>query len=269
MKQTIVLAYAGTLDDSAAIAWLTERRGAAVATLTLDVGQGGDVEPVRARALACGAVRAHVLDVRDEFARDCALPWLQAGALDEPGFASLVRPLIARKLVDVARIERTSAVAHGALDQQIDQAIIAIDPSLRVIGPSRERVEAGIDSLDYARARSLLIPPAPERDRPAPPHLLRRHAAAPIREIETAAHLEIEFEDGVPRSVNGVSFSLTELLESLSVIAGQHGVGRLGAIDAPAAVVLRTAYSVIGAQTGVVRLKLHKGELQEGEHARR
>jgi argininosuccinate synthase len=267
MTQTIVLAYAGTLDDSAAIAWLTEREGAEVATLTLDVGQGGEVEPIRARALACGAVRAHVLDVRDEFARDCALPWLQAGALDESGFASLVRPLIARKLVEVARIERTAAVAHGALDEQIDCAVTAIDPALRVIAPSRERVDAGIDSLEYARARSLLIPPAPERDRPAQPHLLRRHAAAPIQEIETAAHLEIAFEDGVPRSVNGVSFPLTELLESLSVIAGQHGVGRFGSIDAPAALVLHAAYSVLGAQTGVVRLKLHKGEQSLVNHA--
>ena len=260
MKQTILLAYAGTLDDSAAIAWLAERHGADVATLTLDVGQGREVEHVRARALACGAVRAHVIDAREEFARDCALPWLQAGAVDEAGFASLVRPLIARQLVAIARLERAAAVAHGAADDEIDLAVAAADPTMHVLAPTRERLAAGIDSLDYARARSLPIPPAPERERFIEPHLLRRHAAPPAAGLETAANVEIAFEDGVPRAVNGVAFPLTELLESLSVIAGQHLAGRIGAIDAPAALILRAAYGVLGRQTGVVRFKLHKGE---------
>jgi argininosuccinate synthase len=260
MTETIVLAYAGSLDDSTAIAWLTERHGAEVVTLTLDVGQGREVEHVRARALACGAVRAHVIDAREEFARDCALPWLQAVALDESGFGLLVRPLIARKLVDVARLERTSTVAHGAADHVIDLEVAALDRSLRVLAPSRARMAAGVDPLDYARARGLAIPSAPERGQASEAHLLRRHTAAPAELSDTTAHLEITFEDGVPRAVNGVAFPLTELLESLSVIAGQHGVGRIGAIDAPAAPVLHAAYAVVGRQTGVVRLTLHKGE---------
>ena len=260
MTQTILLAYAGSLDDSAAIAWLTERHDAAVATVTLDVGQGREVEHVRARALGCGAVRAHVIDAREEFARDCALPWLQAGALDEPGFASLVRPLIARKLVEVGRIERAAAVAHGAADDEIDLAVAATDASLRVIAPTRERLASGIEALDYARARGLMIPPAFDRLRAAEPHLLRRHAAPPAAALETEAHIEIAFEDGVPRAVNGVAFPLTELLESLSVIAGQHLAGRIGGVDAPAAPILRSAYDVIGRQSGVVRFKLHNGQ---------
>ncbi len=259
MTQTILLAYAGTLDDSAALAWLTDRDGADVATRTLDVGQGREVEHVRARALACGAVRAHVVDARDEFARDCALPWLQAGAVDDAGFASLVRPLIARQLVAIARLERAAVVAHGAADEEIDLAVAAADPTIGVLAPTRERLAAGIDSLDYARARRLPIPPAPERERLVEPHLLRRHAP-PAAAVDTAANLEIAFEDGVPRAVNGVAFPLTELLESLSVIAGQHLAGRIGAIDAPAALILRAAYGVLGRQTGVVRFKLHKGE---------
>ena len=260
MKHTILLAYAGSLDDAAAVAWLAERHGAEVATLTLDVGQGREVEHVRARALAGGAVRAHVLDAREEFARDCALPWLQAGAADEAGFGSLVRPLVARKLVEVARLERAAAVAHGATDTGIDLAVAAIDAAMPVLAPSRERLAAGIDSLDYARTRGLMIPPAPERERTVEPHLLRRHAAARAAGFDTAAHLEIEFEDGVPCAVNGVAFPLTELLESLSVIAGQHLPGRIGAIDAPAAFILRAAYGVLGRQTGIVRFRLHNGE---------
>jgi argininosuccinate synthase len=260
MTETIVLAYAGSLSDSIAVAWLAERHGAEVVTLTLDVGQGSEVEHVRARALACGAVRAHVIDACEEFARDCALPWLQAGALDESGFGLLVRPLIARKLVELARLERASTVAHGAADDVIDVEVAALDPSLRVLAPSRALVAAGLDPLDYARARGLAIPAAPGRGEASESDLLRRHTVASSKVSDTAAHLEIAFEDGVPRAVNGVAFPLTELLESLSVIAGQHGVGRIGAIDAPAAYVLHAAYAVVGRQTGVVCLRLHKGE---------
>lgn len=258
--QTVLLAFAGDLDDAAAVAWLAERHGAGVATLTLDVGQGRDVEHVRARALACGAVRAHVVDAREEFARECALPWLQAGALDATVFAALVHPILARKLVDVARLERTAIVAHGAPDSGIDVAVAALDGSMTVLAPTRERRASGLGALDYARARGLMIPPAPELARMVDPHLLRRFAAAPPAASETAAHLEIAFEDGVPRAVNGIALPLTELFESLSVIAGQHGVGRIGEIDAPAAPVLHRAYTVIGRSTGVVRLTLHKGE---------
>lgn len=243
--KTILLAYAGSLDDSAAVAWLTERHGAEVATLTLDVGQGRDVEHVRARAISGGAARAHVVDAREEFARDCALPWLRAGALDASVFASLVYPLIARTLVEVARIERAAAVAHGAAEAGIDAAVAAIDRSLIVLAPTRERMAAGLEAA---------------LDRAVDPHLLRRFTAAPAATSETAAHLEIAFEEGVPRAVNGVTLPLIELFESLSVIAGQHGLGRMGDIDAPAAPVLHTAYAAIGRRSGVVRLKLHKGE---------
>ena len=95
MKEILVLAYGGSSHDSAAIPWLAER-GADVVALTLDVGQDRDLGELRQRALACGAVRAHVIDARDEFAHDCVLPWLQAGRVDEQGLSSLARPLIAR-----------------------------------------------------------------------------------------------------------------------------------------------------------------------------
>lgn len=260
MKSCIVLAYAGTLDDSAAVAWLAERYGAEVVTVTLDVGQTRDVADTRARAVACGAVRTHVLDVREEFALHHALPWLRTGELDEPGLASLVRPLVAHKLVETARAERAVVVAHGSAAAELDEAIRAMDQALEVLAPTREREAAGIDALTYARIRGLLVPTAPERARPDEPHLLRRYTPARRTESDTAAHLEITFEDGVPCAVNGVRFPLTELLESVSVIAGEHGLGRIGALDAPAAGVLRTACGVVGGHSGVVRLKLFRGE---------
>lgn len=261
MKRTILLGYAGSLEDAAAVAWLAERHGAEVATLTLDVGQRRDVAHVRAHALASGAARAHVVDARDEFARECALPWLRAGALDPSAFASIVYPVIARRLVDVAAIERVSAVAHGATGRRLDQAIAAVDDSWRVMAPTRERAAAGIDLGGFTDPRGLTGLLTHERAGMVYPHLLRRFAAAPAVVSETAANLEIAFENGVPRAVNGIDLPLTELLESLSVIAGQHGVGHIGEIDAPAAPVLHSAYAAIGPRSGVVRLKLHKGEM--------
>jgi argininosuccinate synthase len=108
----IVLAYSGSLASSAAVSWLREQHGAEVVTVTLDVGQERELAAVRERALALGAVRAHVVDGRDELVRDYLLPALAAGALESGSL--LVRPAVAKRLVDVARMESASAVAHAA-----------------------------------------------------------------------------------------------------------------------------------------------------------
>ena len=112
----IVLAYSGGLDASVAVPWLAETCGAEVVCVTLDLGQGQDLASVRERAMAAGAIRAHVLDVREEFAQSFILPALQAGALCEGSFppgTALGGPLIAKKLVEVAGIEGTQTIAHG------------------------------------------------------------------------------------------------------------------------------------------------------------
>ena len=114
--ERIILAYSGGLQTSAAIAWLAERFSAEVVTVTIDLGQERDLADIRERALAAGAIRAHIVDARDEFAREFILPSLKAGALYEgqyPLATALGRPLIARKLVEVARIEGAPVVAHG------------------------------------------------------------------------------------------------------------------------------------------------------------
>src|ERR1700730_3703242 len=119
-KDRIVLAYSGGLDTSVAIPWLAAKYHAEIVTVTLDMGQGQELEEVRDRALAAGAVRAHVLDVRDEFAHEYLLPALKADALCEyryPMATSLGWPLIARKLVEIADIEGARAVAHGCIGQ--------------------------------------------------------------------------------------------------------------------------------------------------------
>src|ERR671923_42131 len=141
----IVLAYSGGLDTSVAIPWLAEKFGAEIVAVTLDLGQGRELADIRERALALGAVRAHVVDVREEFVRDYILPALQAGALYEdryPLATALGRPLIAKRLVEIARMEGASAIAHGCTGKDNDQVGLdvsarAVEPSITVIAPAR------------------------------------------------------------------------------------------------------------------------------------
>lgn len=281
-KERIVLAYSGGLDTSVAVPWLAERYRAEVVTVTLDVGQGRDLEEIRERALAIGAVRAHVLDVREELACRYILPALQAGALYAgryPMTTSLARPLIASKLVEIARLERATAVAHGARGRgrdllPLDRSLRALDAALAIRAPARASGMTPAEEQQFARARGIPVPSGagpysfdanlwgrsveygaledPWREPPPDVYALTKAAAAAP---DAAAYVEISFDQGVPRAVNGVPMSLTELIESLTTIAGVHGVGRIDTIEkrqdgvtsreiteAPAAVVLHAAH---------------------------
>src|SRR5215204_720644 len=139
----IVLAYSGGIVTSAAIPWLAATYAAEIVTVTLYLGQGVELADVRERALAAGAVRAHVIDAREEFVRDYILPALQAGALpiDRSVGTELSRPLIARRLVSMARMESASRVAHGCLCRdedraRLDASITALDPTLQILAPA-------------------------------------------------------------------------------------------------------------------------------------
>lgn len=228
MNARIVLAYAGGLQTSGAVSWLAETHGAEVVTLTLDVGQGRDLEEVRDRARAAGAVRAHVLDVREEFARDFVLPALQAGALHQgrdPMAAALAWPLIAKKLLEIASIEQATAIAHGC------------------IGIDRERMEASARALN-PRVRVIAAVLADDPPPGGPANLWGRACAiakaqSPRPKAQPPASIDIAFERGVPAEINGIPMVLTELIESLSTIAGQHGVA--------AAAVLHAAHAALEA----------------------
>ena len=162
----IVLAYSGGLETSVAIPWLAEKYGAEIITVTMDLGQGKELDDVRDRALASGALRAHVLDLREEFARDFILPALQAGAVYEgryPLATALGRPLIAKHLVHIAQIEGATAIAHGSTGQGNDQVRMdvcarALDPSLTIIGPAREWGLSKADEVGFARERGIPVP---------------------------------------------------------------------------------------------------------------
>jgi len=223
----MVFAWSGAAGAWPAIAAAAAAENAEIVTLTLDLGQGTDLEDVRDRALAFGAVRAHVLDVREEFARDYVLPALRANALThDPMARRLASELASSKLAEVASIEG----ATPAVDS------VRIDDTL-----------LGRQGETYRLTRA----PAD-----APP---------------TPAHVELAFERGVPRAINGVPMSLTELIEILTIIAGHHGVGRIGAdaggiSEAPAAVVLVAAHTALenacqpAVVSGTVRLELLKGD---------
>jgi argininosuccinate synthase len=279
----IVLAYSGGLDTSVAIRWLAEQYGGEVIAVTLDLGQGQELTNVRERALALGAVRAHVIDAREEFARDYVLPALQARAVYEDGYplaSALGRPLIAKHLVAIARMEAAVAVAHGCTGKDNDQVALdvsvrALDPSLEVIAPARAWNMSRSDEIEYARVRNIPVPVTPASPYSIDSNLWGRSIecgvledawAEPPADIYTLtrpphqcpdepAYIEIEFDRGVPVRANGIDMALVELIESLETIAGAHGVGRIDMIEnrlmgiksreiyeAPAAVVLHTAH---------------------------
>jgi argininosuccinate synthase len=280
----IVLAYSGGLDTSVAIRWLAEKFDAEIIAVTLDLGQGQELTDVRERALAVGAVRAHVIDARDEFARDYVLPALQARAIYEERYllaSALGRPLIAKHLVAIARMEGAGAVAHGCTGKDNDQvgldvSVRALDPALELIAPARLWNMSRSDEIEYARVHNIPVPVTIASPYSVDSNLWGRSIecgvledpwAEPPDEIYTLtrspqhcpdepAYIEIDFDRGVPVRANGIDMPLTELIESLETIAGAHGVGRIDMIEnrlmgiksreiyeAPAAVVLHAAHS--------------------------
>ncbi len=281
--EKIVLAYSGGLDTSVAVKWLTERYDAEVIAVTMDLGQGKELDDVRERALAVGAVRAHVVDVREEFARDYIMPALQAGAVYEgkyPLATALGRPLITKKLVEVAHFEGAGMIAHGCTGKGNDQVRMdvsarALDPTITVVAPAREWGMTRPDEIEYAKTHGIQVPTTVESPYSTDSNLWGRSIECgvledpwiePPEEIYTLtksptecpgvpAYVEVEFDSGLPTKINGVGMPLTELIHSLETIAGAHGVGRIDMVEnrlvgiksreiyeAPAATVLHSAH---------------------------
>lgn len=255
----IVLGYTGNLETSVAIPWLAEKYGAEIITITMDLGQGAALDDVKDRALASGARRAHVLDLREEFARDFILPALQAGAVYEglyPLATALGRPLIAKHLVHIAHVEGAEAIAHGSTGQgndqvRMDMSARALDPDLRIIGPAREWDLSRAGEVGFARDRGIPVPAGmegpynvdvnlwgrsiaggvlddPWREPPADVFTLTK---APTAAPDTPAEVEITFARGVPTELSGVPMPFVDLIQSLETIAGTHGIGRIDMVE--------------------------------------
>lgn len=249
----VVLAYSGGLDTSIIIPWLKENYGVEVIALICDLGQEEDIRAFGDKALVSGASKVYVEDVKEEFVREFIFPTLRAGAAYE-GYllgTSFARPLIAKKLVEVAHKEGAQAVAHGATGKGNDQvrfevSVRTLDPSLKVIAPWRLwDIRSREQAVDYARSRNIPVPVSREhpysRDRnlwhlshegaeledparEAPDELfliVTRPEDAPDR----STYVSIEFERGLPVSLDGEALSPVELIARLNLIAARNGVG--------------------------------------------
>lgn len=282
-NKKVVLAYSGGLDTSVAIQWLTDQ-GYAVVACCLDVGEGKDLEFIKQKALQVGAVSSYVIDAKEEFAQEYVLLSLQAQTYYEdkyPLVSALSRPLISKKLVEVAHQENATAVAHGCTGKGNDQvrfevAIKALDPSLEVLAPVREWSWSREEEIEYAREKNIPIPIDLDSPYSIDQNLWGRANecgiledpwAAPPEEaygltnsIENAPDtpdiIEIEFKQGVPVSLDGVQYPLSELILKLNEIAGKHGVGRIDHVENRlVGIKSREVYEAPGA---ITLLKAHK-----------
>ncbi|MGP8078350.1 MAG: argininosuccinate synthase [Thermoplasmata archaeon] len=288
VREKVVLAYSGGLDTSVAIPWLREHKQLDVVAVTVDVGQPVDLEKVRRKAEASGAVGAYVADARQEFAEEYLLPALRANALYEgvyPLSTSLARPLIARHLVDVARREGATYVAHGCTGKGNDQvrfdlSTTSLAPELQVIAPAREWKMTREDELAYARTHGIpveatkaspystdenlwgrsvecgiLEDPAVE-----PPEEVYGWTRSPAQAPDAPTYVNVGFEQGKPVSLDGAPLPFHELIARLNHIAGANGVGRIDHVESrvvgiksrevyecPAATVLIRAHQAIEA----------------------
>jgi argininosuccinate synthase len=259
MTERIVLAYSGGLDTSVAIGWLAEETGAEVVALAVDVGQGGeDLEVIRERALACGAVESAVADVRDEFAAEYCLPALRANALymdAYPLVSALSRPVIAKHLVTAARAHGATAVAHGCTGKGNDQVrfevgIAALAPDLSVRAPVRDSGMTRDKAIAFAEEHNLPIDVTRKSPYSIDQNLWGRAVETgfledpwngPIEDLyaytadPTAAHdpdeVVVGFTNGAPTSLDGRPVSMLEAVLELNRRAGAAGVGRLDMVE--------------------------------------
>jgi argininosuccinate synthase len=288
---TVVLAYSGGLDTSVAIRWLQEHYGLEVICLTVDLGANDrDLRTVRERALQIGAREALIVDAKDIFVHYFIWPALRAGAVYEdryPLATALGRPLIAKLLVDVARQEGATHVAHGCTGKGNDQvrfdvSVGALAPDLRVIAPIREWRMTRDEELAYAERHGIPVPATKESPYSTDQNLWGRSIEAGVLEDpnveppedvfawtkspqqapDTPAIVEIDFEQGTPVRLNGEALDGVTLIERLNALAGEHGVGRIDHVEnrlvgiksrevyeAPAAVVLHEAHRALEAMT--------------------
>ncbi len=262
--ERVVLAYSGGLDTSIILRWLQETYGCDVVTFTADLGQREEVEPARAKALAMGVPEdhIHIEDLREEFARDFVFPMFRANTVYEGEYllgTSIARPLIAKRLVEIARETGADAIAHGATGKGNDQVrfelgAYALEPGIRVIAPWREWELGSRESLmRYAAEHDIPIERARGRESPfsmdanllhisyeggpledpwfEPPSEMWRWTISPEAAPADGAYVDLTFEAGDIVAIDGTRATPAGILEELNRIGGEHGVGRLDIVE--------------------------------------
>ena len=299
----VVLAYSGGLDTSVIIPWLKENYdNCEVIAMCADLGQGDELEPVYEKALKSGASKCYVEDLKQEFAEDFVWPVLKAGAVYEKKYllgTSFARPLIAKKLVEIALKEGADAIAHGATGKGNDQVrfeltVKALAPDLTIIAPWREwDIRSREDAIDYAEKHNIPIPVTKKRpysmDRNMwhlshegadledpwnePKEDLYMILTSPEKAPDQAEYLELDFQQGLPVALNGKKLDAVSMIEQLNIIGAKHGVGisdmvenRLvgmksrGVYETPAGTILYYAHNELEALT-LDRATLHYKQL--------
>jgi argininosuccinate synthase len=258
--RTIALAYSGGLDTSIIVPWLKERYGARVICVAADIGQGTELDGVRAKAIASGADECYVEDLRQEFVEQFVWPTLRAGAIYGRKYllgTSMARPLIARRQVEIARQVGADALAHGCTGKGNDQVrfeltYAAFAPDLPIIAPWREwDIRSREDAIAYAESHQIPVAATKEkiysRDRniwhisheggvleqpaAAPPADLFMLTTAPENAPDEAEEVTIAFVNGTPAAVNGAELDAVDLVVALNTIGGRHGIGRIDLVE--------------------------------------
>ncbi len=255
MKERIVLAYSGGLDTSVAVKWMQERHQAEVVTVTVDVGQQEDLKAIEENSKKIGAVRHYSIDAREEFVKDYVFRAVKANALYEekyPLSSALSRPLIVSKLVDVARKENATAVAHGSTGKGNDQVrfdvtMKSLAPDLKIVAPIREWNLSRDEEIKYAEKNGIPIPV--NIDNPysidqnlwgrsiecgvledpghEPPEEIFEWTVSPEKAPSDPEYLILGFDEGVPVTIDGKKMSPAETVKALNARAGRHGIGRV------------------------------------------
>lgn len=260
-KEKIVLAYSGGLDTSIIISWLLENYDCEVIAVCADVGQGDELEGLEERALKSGASKLYIEDLKEEYVRDFIFPTLKAGAVYEGKYllgTSHARPVIAKRLVEIAKKEGATAICHGATGKGNDQVrfeltIKALAPEMKIIAPWRIwDIKSREDAVDYAQKHNIPVPVTKKelysRDRniwhishegmdledpknqPKYDKLLKL-TKNPMDTPDEPKYVTIEFEKGIPVSVDGEKLGPVELVEKLNKIGGEYGIGIVDIVE--------------------------------------
>lgn len=284
-REKIVLAYSGGLDTSVAIRWLQDKYNLDVIAVAINVGQPPSSDDIVARALRNGAIKAEFIDAKKEFVEDYIWPTLKGNAMYQdvyPLSTATARPLIVKKLVEVAQKEGAKYIAHGCTAKGNDQVrfdvgIVSLDPDMKIIGPMREWVMTREEEIDYAKENGVEI--IVKKENPfsidenlwgrscecgvienawaEPPEEAWGWTTNPKNAPDEAEYVEIDFVKGIPVSVNGKKMGGVEIIETLNAIACKNGVGRIDHVeDRLVGIKSRETYECPAA---TVLIKAHKG----------